>query len=171
MAPVGRQLRVLAKLGALIQESIVIIPDTNSLIILPDLAKYKKLGNDKFILLLTPTVLSELDKLKTIHRDEDFRKRINSIINRIKGFRNQGSLLEGVIIDKTITLKMMAKEPDFNKTLSWLDKENNDDRIIASIIEYQVENPSHKVYLVTSDLNLQNKAEMAKLPYYETPNI
>ena len=70
---------------------------------------------------------------------------------------------------KSITIKMVAKEPAFERTLSWLQKDNNDDRIIASSIEYQIDNPSHKVFLVTSDINLQNKAEMAKLPFFETP--
>ena len=117
-----------------------------------------------------PTVLSELDKLKIVHRDDNFRKKVESVINRIKGYRTQGSLLNGVAVYKTIVIKMIAKEPNFNNTLSWLDKNNNDDRFIASVIEYQVDNPSHRVFLVTSDINLQNKAEMAKLPFFETPN-
>jgi rRNA-processing protein FCF1 len=151
------------------KESIVLIPDTNSLIKSPDFEVYKKLLGDKITILLTPTVLSELDKLKIIHRDETFRKKVESVINRIKGFRKQGSLLNGVTSCKTITIKMVAKEPAFERTLSWLQKDNNDDRIIASSIEYQIDNPSHKVFIVTSDINLQNKAEMAKLPFFETP--
>lgn len=152
------------------EDFIILIPDTNSLIKAPDFERYKDLAGDEITILLMPTVLSELDKLKIVHRDNNFRKKVESVINRIKGYRTQGSLLKGVIVYKTIVIKMIAKEPNFNNTLSWLDKNNNDDRFIASVMEYQVDNPSHRVFLITSDINLQNKAEMAKLPFFETPN-
>ncbi len=64
---------------------------------------------------------------------------------------------------------MVATEPDFEHTLHWLDNGNSDDRIIASALEIQVRNPSDTVILVSSDINLQNKAEMANLPYLEPP--
>lgn len=62
---------------------------------------------------------------------------------------------------------MVASEPNFDKTLSWLDRDNNDDRIIASALEIQRDNPSSAVCLVTSDINLQNKTEMARLSYID----
>lgn len=151
------------------KESTILIPDTNSLIISPDFELYKSLLGNRITLLITSTVLSELDKLKIVHRDESFRKKVSSIIKRIKGFRNQGSLIEGITVHKTITVRMIANEPKFQNTLSWLDKDNNDDRIIATAIEHQINNPADSVYIVTSDINLQNKAEMAKIPYFETP--
>ncbi|MDP2766348.1 MAG: PIN domain-containing protein [Candidatus Methanoperedens sp.] len=64
---------------------------------------------------------------------------------------------------------MIAQEPNFNETLHWLDSSNNDDRIIASVLEIQRANPSATVVLVTSDINHQNKAEMANLPFLEPP--
>ena len=70
-------------------------------------------------------------------------------------------------VEKTIKLKMVASEPNFDRTLSWLDRENNDDRIIASALEIQRDNPSSAVCLVTSDINLQNKIEMARLTYID----
>jgi len=72
-----------------------------------------------------------------------------------------------VTVEKTIKLKMVASEPNFDRTLSWLDRENNDDRIIASALEIQRDNPSSAVCLVTSDINLQNKIEMARLTYID----
>ena len=148
---------------------ITLIPDTNSLIIDPEFEKYKAIGGEEFSIIISPTVLSELDKLKIQHRDESFRQKINSVIARIKGLRAQGSLINGVIVHKSITIKMSAKEPSFENTLSWLDSSNNDDRIIAFALEYMRNAPSDKVILVTTDINLQNKAEMAKIPYSEPP--
>lgn len=149
-------------------DELIVIPDTNSLIICHDFKDYKGIvEKDKFILILIPTVLEELDKLKIVHRERDFRDKINSIIRRIKGLRQQGSLIKGVTVDRTITVKMIAVEPNFEHTLSWLDPSNNDDRIIANTLELQRGYPSSKVLLVTNDINLQNKAEMAKIPYCE----
>jgi rRNA-processing protein FCF1 len=152
---------------------IVLVPDTNALLMSPEWGSYATIaGADTFSLIITPTVLSELDKLKMNHREQTVRDKAKSIISRIKGLRNQGEegrLSEGVKVHKTITIRLLAKEPNFDATLSWLDSDNNDDRIIASALELQREIPTSVVVLVTADINLQNKAEMAKLPYDEPP--
>jgi hypothetical protein len=147
-------------------KEIIIVPDTNALIQEPDPKSYKLIsGFENLTIVFLPTVLSELDELKIKSSNPDFQKKVKSVIKRLKGYRNQGSLIEGVLIEKTIYLKMIASEPNFGKTLSWLDENNNDDRIIASALEIQRDNPSSAVCLVTSDINLQNKAEMARLVY------
>lgn len=147
----------------------ILILDTNALIKEPDFDRYKSLAGDTFTIILMSTVLSELEKLKIATRRDEFRDKINSVIRRIKGLREQGSLATGVTVHKTITVKTIAREPDFSHTLSGLDKKINDDRIIAAVLEYQRENPSNKVFLVTGDINLQNKAEFAQIPFLEAP--
>lgn len=149
-------------------KEIIIIPDTNALIQEPDPKAYKSLtGSDKLTIVFLPTVLSELDDLKTKSSNSDFQKKVKSVITRLKGYRRQGNLIDGVLVEKTIKLKMVASEPNFDRTLSWLDRDNNDDRIIASSLEIQRDNPSSAVCLVTSDINLQNKTEMARLSYID----
>lgn len=153
------------------KNELVLVPDTNALISVPDVSKYSiSAGQTQYTVVIIPTVLEELDKLKVIHRDQEFRDKVDSVIKRIKGLRNQGSLSAGVTVNKSVTVKMVASEPNFNKTLHWLDSTNNDDRIVASTLELQREHPSDAVILVTSDINLQNKVEMANLPYIEPPN-
>ena len=152
------------------KHEIILVPDTNSLIAAPDVTQYAGVaGQPKYTIVIVPTVLAELDKLKVIHREQDFRDKVNSVIKHIKGLRTQGSLLTGVTVNKTITVKMIATEPNFDNTLEWLNSENTDDRIIASVLEIQKENPSSIVVIATSDINLQNKAEMANLPFVEPP--
>lgn len=147
-------------------KEIIIVPDTNALIQEPDPKSYKLIsGFENLTIVFLPTVLSELDELKIKSSNPEFQKKVKSVIKRLKGYRQQGSLIEGVLVEKTIYLKMIATEPNFGKTLSWLDENNNDDRIIASALEIQRDNPSSAVCLVTSDINLQNKAEMARLAY------
>ena len=148
---------------------IIIIPDTNALINKPNPLNYKEfIDKEKFTIAILPTVLSELDDLKTRNQNSEFQGKVKSVIKRLKGYRNQGNLLEGIIVEKTICIKMFAVEPNFDNNLSWLDKDNNDDRIIAGSIEIQRSNPSDYVFIATGDINLQNKAEMAFLPYFDT---
>ena len=117
--------------------------------------------------MLLPTVLGELDKLKILHRNPDVRDKAKKIIRRIKGWRKQGSLVEGVKVDKTITVMVEFKEPDMANTLSWLDSENSDDRIIASVLSIQASFPTSKIMLATGDINLQNKADSAMIEIVE----
>jgi rRNA maturation endonuclease Nob1 len=151
---------------------IILVPDTNALIKCADLSRYADVaGLGTFTVVFIPTVLSELDKLKRDHRDQDFRNKVDKVIRYIKGLRQQGNIREGVIVHKTITVKMIAQDPNFEKTLGWLNPTNADDRIIASTLEIQQSEPSNTVILVTSDINHQNKAEMANLPYAEPPKL
>jgi len=145
---------------------IFIIPDTNSLISFPNPLDYTRLGiGDFYSLIILPTVLSELDNLKTRKQNTELVSKVNSVIKRFKGYRTQGNILEGVIIHSSITIKMIPTEPDMAYSLSWLDKDNNDDKIIASTLEIQRDHPTSTIFLVTQDLNMQNKAAMARLPF------
>lgn len=140
----------------------IVIPDTNSIMFNPDPTSYRSLvGSGEFKFLLLPTVLNELDELKILHRNPDVREKANKCIKRIKGWRSQGSLQEGVTVDSNIKISAAYQEPDMDNTLSWLDRENCDDRIVASILAVQAEYPNSKVLLVTGDINLQNKADAA----------
>jgi predicted ribonuclease YlaK len=58
---------------------------------------------------------------------------------------------------------------DPSEVLEWLDPTVMDDRILGATLRLQVEHPRSRVVLVTSDLNLQNKADAVGLPYAETP--
>ena len=142
----------------------ILIPDTNAITANPDPTAYRKtIGQDAFVFLLLPTVLTELDELKNSQRGQDFKNKVKKAITRIKGWRNQGSLRQGVKVDQTITVKAIATEPDMDVTLSWLDKDSRDDRIIASVLSIQAEHPGAEITLITGDMNMLNKAEVAQI--------
>ena len=142
----------------------ILIPDTNAIVGEPDPAQYKDIAeDDSFVFLLLPTVLAELDTMKNSHRNPDFRERVKKTITRIKGWRNQGSLLDGVTVSRTITVRAVASEPDMQCTLTWLDEHNRDDRIIATVLEVQSDHPAARVVLITGDINLLNKADVAQI--------
>jgi rRNA-processing protein FCF1 len=152
------------------ESATLVVPDTNSIVEYPDPMTYRKICPGPFQFIVLPTVLSELDKLK-LHRLDTFRDKVKTAIKRLKGFRTQGNVLEGVTVDKTITVKMLATDPRFEQTLPWLDKENADDRIIASLLELQLSHLSDKVIFVTADINFQNKAQMANLSFVDSDDL
>jgi rRNA-processing protein FCF1 len=143
---------------------VIIIPDTNSLLISSEPKSYEAISGAKtFVFLLLPTVLAELDSLKILHRNPEVREKAQKVIKRVKGWRNQGSLTEGVTVNKTITVMAEYINPDMTNTLSWLDGNNSDDRIVASVLSIQAAFPSSKIVLATGDINLQNKADSAMI--------
>ena len=150
----------------------VLIPDTNAIAGNPDPTQYRATAGDgSFTFLLLPTVLAELDELKNTHRNPDFREKVNKAITRIKGWRNQGTLRNGVTVNKNIIVKAVAIEPNMQDTLTWLDRENRDDRIIASVLEVQSSYPTARVVLITGDVNLLNKADLARIEASELVKI
>jgi hypothetical protein len=143
----------------------ILIPDTNAVIDYPDLSSYEKIINrPQYEIVITSTVIGELDKLKRLHANKEMRARVVDIIRRLKQWRATGDVVRGVQLSDAVTLRMIPNEPDFKQAPSWLDPENNDDRIVASALEIQRGNPGATVILITSDLNMQNKASMAHMP-------
>jgi hypothetical protein len=161
---------VLNVLDVASKEELILVPDTNSLLATADPTAYRAVaGQDAFVFMLLPTVLGELDCLKIEHRNPDVREKAKKVITRIKGWRNQGSLPTGVTVDKSIVVKTSHSEPDMKRTLSWLDPNNEDDRIIASILALQGAHPAAHVILVSGDINIQNKADAALIETIEGP--
>jgi hypothetical protein len=164
--------RSLLRAGSDGQDQYILIPDTNSLIKSAEPQHYRNIvSSAPFTFVLVPTVLSELDGLKRSREGQSVGEKAEKAIRIIKGMRNQGPTRIGVTVDKTMTVRMIATEPQFGKLPSWLDPSNRDDRILASALEIQFDDPSKTAILVTGDMNLQNKAEMAFLPYAEPPEI
>ena len=148
----------------------LLIPDTNALLYNPEIETWKYSGFSNFTIILTPTILSELDQLKINHRNEEVRKKSLTLINKIKEYRRRGKLNEGVpIIKNIIYLQTIAFEPNMKESLPWFEENNNDDRFLASILEVMRHNIKSEVYLITSDINLQNKAEYSMIPFLEPP--
>lgn len=148
----------------------IIVPDTNALLDNYNFEKWNFEEFVKFEIVILPTVLSELDKLKVYHGNKEARDKARSIITRIKEYRRRGRLTDGVpIIKNKISLRTLPYEPKFEGTLSWLDPYNNDDRFLASFIEIMKLHINSVVVMITSDINLQNKAEFARLPFIEPP--
>ena len=148
----------------------ILIPDTNALYFNTEIEEWTFKNIQKFTIILTPSVLRDLDKHKMEHKNENIRDKAASLINKIKEYRRRGKLIDGVVITKDkIDLISIATEPNFEFTLKWLDEKNEDDRLIAETLEIMRSYCNRPVILVTADINLQNKCDVADLIYLEPP--
>ena len=117
---------------------VVVVPDTNALLAVADPTAYRDVsGCDQFDFVLIPTVLSELDQIKMSRRDNDLGEKAQKVIQRLKGYRAQGSVRDGVTVDRTITVRMIPTEPRMAQLPNWLDPERADDRILGSTLIVQ----------------------------------
>jgi rRNA-processing protein FCF1 len=153
-------------------DDVFVIPDTNAFLINPDIEHWRFEDANHFTIILTPTVLSELDEHKINHKNENVRKKAIKIIKKIQEYRRRGSINQGVVIvNGCVSLKSIAIEPNMSKSLSWLDPNNADDRFLATTLEVIRNYLGSRVFIITSDINLQNKAEMAGIPLQEVPEL
>jgi len=166
----NEELNLLTSLYSAAEGNIILIPDINALLHNPMLEKWSFNEFPKFEIILTPTLLSELDGLKINHRNEAIRQKTETLINQIKEYRRRGNIFQGVNLVKDVsTIKTLAVEPKMEDTLPWLESTNNDDRMLASVVEVMRIYPRSIVAFVTRDINAQNKAEYAQIPYIEPP--
>ena len=150
---------------------LVIVPDTNVLLRNQDLPSWgPSVGSEAFTVLLVPGVLAELDEQKTNHRNPDVREKARRFSDRIKGWRNQGSLTRGVRVQGEVYVRVAAREPDFGTTLSWLDRDVADDRILASILAFQRTDPRADVRLLSGDSIMLAKADDAGISTGDVPD-
>jgi len=144
--------------------------DTNALLYNSALETWTFAETPRFTLILVPAVLSELDALKINHRNEIVRGKAEALIRQIKEYRRRGNLTEGVpVVRDKVDILAIATEPDMKASLPWLDPENADDRFLAAAIEVMRSRPRSPVIIVSRDVNLQNKAEFARIPFVEPP--
>ena len=148
-----------------------LVPDTSALLDNPELGSYvHDLPVGAAVMHLLPTVLRELDEIKDAARKtQDVRDRARSLQRRLKGLRDKGDLMAGVHVTKSLVLRFETREVNPSSVLHWLDPSINDDRVLASGIQIQAAHPDDSALLVTSDMNLQNKATAAGMPYIEPP--
>lgn len=149
----------------------VVVPDTNVLLRNQELQSWAvTLVVESYTVLLVPGVLGELDEQKLNHRNPDVRAKAKTFSNRIRGWRNQGSLTTGVRVQGNVFIRVVARDPDLKNTLSWLDPAVADDRILASVLEWQLATPMTAVELWTGDSVMLAKADEAGVPTGDLPD-
>jgi len=165
-------LEVLSCLYDPTEGAVILVPDTNALLLSPRFDRWTFDGIIGFEVLLVPAVLSELDSIKLEHRNPEVREKAKAVIRQMKEYRRRGSLSEGVdVVADRIRVRAVAVEPQLDQALPWLDADSPDDRLLASCVEAMRLHPRSQVALVTADINLQNKAAFAGIPFLEPPGV
>jgi hypothetical protein len=98
-----------------------LVVDTNALIDNPDVAAYTDALGDKYVVHLLPVVLGELDELKRAGRNEIVRSGAQRAVQRLKGIRHNGDVLQGVRVQKNVMAKFEHIEPSGTDLPDWLD--------------------------------------------------
>jgi hypothetical protein len=154
----------------------LLVADTNALLRFPAIDKWKFSDIDRFTIVLPSAVLSEIDSFETSNKSVEIKQISKKLVTQIKGYRDRcrdagGNIQIGaVIVRDRISLRLDPLEPSFDGTLSFLNPDANDHKILARTIGLMREHPKSKVALITRDINLQNKAELANVPTVEPPD-
>ncbi|MFC1714630.1 PIN domain-containing protein [Candidatus Poribacteria bacterium] len=123
----------------------------------------KELDADQAVLVICPIVSRELDRRKFADRDPKIRDRAKKAVSSLMKIRKSGgNVREGV------TLKFIGKDPVVDWDAEGLNREVQDDWMIATIMQER-ENISPLI-LVTSDIGVQIKAESKEIECHELPD-
>jgi|GEM_PF-2403654 len=123
-----------------------------------------ELGLDKVVLVITSTVLSELDRHKNSHKRISMRKRAGTIIKKLNSYTDTEDVRHNV------SILFLTGEPMIDWVEYGLDPTINDDRILASLFVFDKPDVNN-VYLVTSDLGFQLKAKSAAVNWKELSEL
>jgi hypothetical protein len=144
---------------------IILIPDTNVIIEWPNVEEYGsffKISN--YLVIFTSTVIGELDDLKIKRLEKDFHQKVTDAIHYLYALHDKGDVINGVKLNNGVTAIMRATDPNFSNLPSWINPNNNDDKIIGSVLELQREKPGAKIIVISNDINMNNKCSLANIP-------
>lgn len=151
----------------------MLVPDTNALYWNTALDTWRlPWASDAFVVVLTPTVLKEIDLHKTDERRSSRREKAERFVRQVGEYRRRGPLLQGATLAAGIsTVMAIPVEPKMSDSLPWLDSASLDDRLLASVIEVMRLNPHASVIVITRDINFQNKLEFARVPFVSPEDL
>jgi hypothetical protein len=163
---VGCQLNLLSALYEVTDDTYLIIPDMDALIANPEIEKWKFDGIEKFNLILLATVVDGLDGVTT--KRNAVKNKGENNIKKIKEYIKSDNIKKRVMLNGQNTISYMEIQK-LEKTLPWLDLNDNRDRIIAAYFEVVKANSHSQVVIVTNDGKLQEKLLFSKVSYIKPP--
>jgi hypothetical protein len=124
----------------------------------------KVLGVQQVCLMLTTTVMEELNHHKDDSKNPGRQKRAKEILSRLEDILPTTMAGVPVSLSQTVTLQELLEAPDVDwKTLK-LDPQKGDDYLLASILVFRDANPAVSICFVTNDFPARRKALRWKIP-------
>ena len=127
------------------------------------------LESDQIVIVVPPVIIRELNKHKDTHPHQRVKKRAAAVIKKLHELVRSGTL---VPLNEHIGILFEDRDPLLDYQTYQLNKEIQDDQLIASVIVCRIENPGYETLLVTSDygLHLLTKARRQEITTVTLPD-
>jgi len=124
------------------------------------------LFNTDIVKIIIPRItIKELDKEKNINSSDKIKKRAKRSLDKIEKLLKTNSKIR----DKEY-LEYYNQTPNIDFKKISLDPNWNDDYLIASIVQYKIENPNeNEIYLITQDTGIRLSAMSLGISVFEMP--
>jgi len=129
----------------------------------------KILDASKIIIVVPPITIRELNKHKDLHPRQHVKERAAKVIKKFLGLFKADTESE---INTSVKIYFEDREPAIDFSQFQLERDIQDDQLIASILTYKNEHLDSDIILVTSDsgLLLIGKARRLNISAIELPN-
>jgi len=126
----------------------------------------KVLGVQQVYLMLTPTVMEELDHHKDDPKNPGRQKRAKDILSKLDDIlpTDTAGIRVPVGHNPNVELQELLDDPDIDLKVFGLSSQKGDHRLLASILDFRNANPEATICLVTRDFPLRRKALQLKIP-------
>jgi hypothetical protein len=123
----------------------------------------KRLGVESVRLLLAPSVMRELDKFKDDASNDWRQTRTRTLLTKLRALLT-ASGGQAAQVRPGVTILDLPYEPNVDWGQLGLDPHQEDDRLIASILQFLGTEPGTDVLLITNDFPLERKARRQSIP-------
>jgi len=122
------------------------------------------LGARRVCLMLTTTVLEELNRHKDDAKNPGRQKRAKDILSKLDDILPTNTAGISVSVRQNVTLQEILEAPDIDWKAAKLDPQKGDDYLLASILDFRIANPEATICLVTRDFPVRRKALGRNIP-------
>src|SRR5260370_13357688 len=126
----------------------------------------KVLGAHQICLMLTPTVMEELDQHKDDPKNPGRQKRAKEILSKLDDIlpTDTAGIRVPVGQNPHVELQELLDEPDIDLKAFGLSSQKGDHCLLASILDFRSAHPGATICLITRDFPLRRKALQLKIP-------
>jgi predicted ribonuclease YlaK len=126
----------------------------------------KVLGAQQICLMLTPTVMEELDHHKDDPKNPGRQKRVKGILSKLDDIlpTDTAGIRVPVGQNPNVELQELLDEPNIDLKAFGLSSQKGDHCLLASILDFRDTHPGATICLITRDFLLRRKALQLKIP-------
>src|SRR5216683_1178747 len=122
------------------------------------------LGAQHVCLMLTTTVMEELNRHKDDAKNPGRQKRAKEILSKLDDILPIDAAGISVPVRQNVSLQEILEAPDVDWKAAKLDPQKGDDYLLASILDFRAANPEATICLVTRDFPARRKALGRNIP-------